>query len=113
MELGADSWLAVRAVGAFSQEPKAGIQDQAVVQYTEDWDGFKVADGPVFHDGSCTGPSTPYPRAAYGAVQITLDGKLIRGLWGPVPYPLDQTAVTAEHMGLAQAVRNSEPGCSL
>eukprot|EP00973_Karenia_brevis_P051391 7137660-Karenia_brevis.AAC.1 len=77
-------------------------------------DTFKLADGPVYCDGSCQLPSHPFlAHAGWAGVQIGLDGCLIRALCGAVPGFVSQSAVNAEHIAVLFVAANIDDEVAL
>ena len=57
------------------------------------------------------GGNSTHPRAAWAAVQADADGKEIKAMWGVVDKHMEQSANTAQHVGLINALAKAEPGC--
>lgn len=107
---GKDSWLYTRGFQPHEVDTRTGLTT-TVAHKTRDWAKFSPEDGPVYHDGSCVGGNSTHPRAAWAAVQTDTNGKEIKALWGVVDEHMEQSANTAEHVGLINALFEAEPGC--
>ena len=107
---GKDSWLYTRGFQPHVVDTRIGLTN-IIAHKTQNWSRFRPEDGPVYHDGSCVGGNSTHPRAAWAAVQADADGKEIRAMWGVVDKHMEQSANTAEHVGLINALAEAEPGC--
>jgi len=109
---GRKSWLYGRGVASHVIHPHAGLGG-GVTKITEPWTPFDPRDGPIYPDGSCIGPSGGHPRAGFAAVQVDGGGKLLRGVWGSIPFGWNQEANTAEHYAIAKAEELAKAGCKV
>ena len=111
LEAGEKSWLYSRGVRPHEVSVDSGLVPMTVHKST-DWTKFDPTDGPVFHDGSCFEGSSTHPRAAWAAVQIDRQGEVVKSMWGVVDKHMEQSANTAEHVGLLNAMVGACPGCT-
>ena len=107
---GKESWLYSRGFQPHVVDTSTGLTT-TVAHKTPNWSRFRSEDGPVYHDGSCVGGNSTHPRAAWAAVQVDAEGREIKAIWGVVDKHMEQSANTAEHVGLINALAEAEPGC--
>ena len=94
--------------------PWAGSMQLGHAAGTEQKRCFQAAGGPIYVDGSCVPHAIPeLARAAWAAVQLDEQGKLVASASGPVPAGWPQTSQAAEHLAMVHAVRNADPDCTI